>query len=344
MHYNDNSNTNFEFGADTSTFEMPPQETPPQFYGVHLRDLSFDIGPRPLIYGHSLVRGMLSVLGGMGGVGKSAYMMSVLLSIALGKPVLSLGADEPEHRIYEPRGAVMYYSLEDPMDDLIRRIKAMLRHFGINPRHIQDNVILQSGRDLPLVVARMDAHGRMVRADIDPIVDYVLKNNLVCLGVDPFANSFEGDGAESSADAMKIICDQWRLVAHRANIPVWLAHHFRKGGIAGDADSFRGSTALQNAARVMETLTTMTREDAGALGVSEAERRQYMRLENAKVNLSAAPADGQWFRLIGVPLNNPTPKYPRGDVVGIPTRWLPTPVVISWSQVDLVLTTIEGRL
>ena len=68
---------------------------------------------------------------------------------------------------------------------------------------------------------------------------------------------------------MKIICDQWRQIAHKANLAGWLLHHFRKGGVAGDADAFRGSTAIQNSARVMETMTTMTKDEASELGMDE---------------------------------------------------------------------------
>ena len=49
-------------------------------------------------------------------------------------------------------------------------------------------MILQSGRDLPLTVARQDDRGRLMRCDINPIVDYLLENNIDVLAVDPYAN------------------------------------------------------------------------------------------------------------------------------------------------------------
>ena len=330
-------------GPDPDPEAEPEPVRRPTFTMVRLRDLSLSVPPREFIYGHSLVRGMLSILGGTGGVGKTSYILTVLISIALGRPLLATEFDEPQHRLYEPKGIVAYYSLEDPMDDLVRRVNAIILAYRLNPRQIWDKVLLQSGRDQTLVVAATDQRGRLIRTNVDPIVDFLIDNKVTVFAVDPFANSFDGaDGTESSSDAMKIICDQYRQIVHRANCAGWMAHHFRKGGLAGDADAFRGSTMLQNAARCMETLSTMTKEDAETLGVNDYERRSYMRLENAKVNLTAAPAEGQWFKLEGVPLGNRTEKYPQGDVVGVPFRWLPQPVELSWSQIETTLNAIDA--
>ena len=298
------------------------------------------IAPRQWVYGTSLLRGMLTVFGGQGGVGKTSYVLKVFMSVALGRSLLTRGSDEAEHVIYEPQGQVWYYSLEDPMDELVRRVNAEMIHHDINPRQIWDRLFLQSGRNAPLVVARI-VDGEIKRMDITSIVRFLINNDIVAMGVDPFANSFEGADAENGSDFMKIVLDQWRIIAHEANCAVWLIHHFRKGGLAGDADSFRGSSTIQNAARVMETLTTMTKEQAEDLGVPFEERRSYVRLENAKVNLSPAPAEGQWFKFVGVPLGNTTAKYPKGDVVGVLTRWSFQEKVLTWQEADTILNRIE---
>lgn len=312
------------------------------FSGVKLRNLSLDVFPRQWIYGRSLIRGMLSVLGGTGGVGKTSFVMQVAISIAADRSFLAAYDGDPAHRIYEPHGTVMYYSLEDPMDDLIRQVSAILKYRDMPARLIWDRLILQSGRDLPLIVATQDDKGRLVRCDIDAIVAYLVENKVDVLVVDPFANSFDGgEGTESSADTMKIICDQWRLVAHRANCAIWLLHHFRKGGMAGEADAFRGSTTLQNAARIMETLTTMTPNEAEELRVDKADRRHHMRLENAKMNLGPA-SEGAWLKFVPVPLGNATEKYPQGDIIGVVTRWTATPCVITWTAVKGALEQIQS--
>jgi AAA domain len=311
-----------------------------QCIAVSLRDLNMNIDPREWIYGTSLVRGMLSILGGVGGVGKTSYVIKVMLSIALGRPLLALDRDEPGHTIYEPQGSVWYYSLEDPMDELIRRVKAEILDCGINTHTVADKVFLQSGRNAPLIVAKA-VNGEVVRMDVKPIVRHLIKNNIVVAAIDPFANSFEGADAENTSDFMKVVLDQWRIIAHEAHCAIWLVHHFRKGGLAGDADAFRGSSVIQNAARVMETLTTMTIDQAKELSIPETERRNYVRLENAKVNLSPAPAEGQWFKFVGVPLGNRTEKYPKGDIIGVLKRWKPVEKVMTWQHAETILDAIE---
>ena len=59
------------------------------------------------------------------------------------------------------------------------------------------------------------------------------------------------------------------------------------------------------------------------------------------MNLSPAPADGQWFKFVGVPLGNRTPKYPKGDVIGVLTRWKPVDKVMTWQQAETILNAFE---
>ena len=74
-----------------------------QCFPVFLKDIDMQVGPIEWIYGTSLIRGMLSILGGIGGVGKTSYVIKVGLSIALGRSLFATEPDEPEHIIYEPQ-------------------------------------------------------------------------------------------------------------------------------------------------------------------------------------------------------------------------------------------------
>ena len=328
------------WAKDSSGAETEIENPLEQCFPVFLKDIDMQVGPIEWIYGTSLIRGMLSILGGIGGVGKTSYVIKVGLSIALGRSLFATEPDEPEHIIYEPKGKVWIYSLEDPQDMLVRKVIAELIQHNINPRGVWERIALRSGRDAPLVVAYV-AGGKIIRQDIEPIVRFLVENDITVASIDPFANSFEGADAENSNDFMKVVLDQWRIIAHKANCAIWLIHHFKKGGIAGDADAFRGASVIQNNARVMETLTTMTVDQAKELGGPDCERRNYVRLENAKVNLSPAPADGQWFKFVGVPLGNRTPKYPKGDVIGVLTRWKPVDKVMTWQQAETILNAFE---
>ena len=59
---------------------------------IPLKDLDMKIGPREWIYGTSLVRAMVTVFGGIGGVGKSSYVMKVLTVHSNGKTIAGIRA------------------------------------------------------------------------------------------------------------------------------------------------------------------------------------------------------------------------------------------------------------
>jgi hypothetical protein len=57
----------------------------------------------------------------------------------------------------------------------------------------------------------------------------------------------------------------------------------------------------------------MSTAEAKAFGIKEEDRRQFIRVDNGKVNLARSGGVAQWFELIGVPLDNGTELYPNGD-------------------------------
>jgi hypothetical protein len=71
------------------------------------------------------------------------------------------------------------------------------------------------------------------------------------------------------------------------------------------------------------TLTPMTESDAAAFNIPPDERGAYVRLDPAKVNISARSSKATWFKLIGVPLGNGTARYPNGDTVQVVEPWSP---------------------
>ena len=187
---------NYDLGEGLSGTETESENPLEQCFPVFLKDIDMQVGPIEWIYGTSLIRGMLSILGGIGGVGKTSYVIKVGLSIALGRSLFATEPDEPEHIIYEPQGKVWIYSLEDPQDMLVRKVLAELIQHNINPRGVWERIALRSGRDAPLVVACV-ANGQIIRQDIEPIVRFLVGNDITVASIDPFANSFEGADADN---------------------------------------------------------------------------------------------------------------------------------------------------
>ena len=104
---------NYDLGEGLSTEAETESDNPlEQCFPVFLKDIDMQVGPIEWIYGTSLIRGMLSILGGIGGVGKTSYVIKVGLSIALGRSLFATEPDEPEHIIYEPRARSGFTALK----------------------------------------------------------------------------------------------------------------------------------------------------------------------------------------------------------------------------------------
>jgi hypothetical protein len=120
--------------------------------------------PREWVYGHYLIARFLSVLGAPGGTGKTAYAMVVGLSIATNRPLLG----ETVHKA----GPVWIYNLEDPRDEVLRRVQAACIEHSINPADLEGRLFLDSGRDRPLVVAERTREGTIIALPVvEPLIE-----------------------------------------------------------------------------------------------------------------------------------------------------------------------------
>lgn len=77
----------------------------------------------------------------------------------------------------------------------------------------------------------------------------------------------------------------------------------------------------------------MTSKEAAHFGVPQEQRRAFLRIEDAKVNLSPA-GSARWVRTVSVPLGNGADYWPRGDFVGVAEAWTP-PKAQSGTGADL---------
>lgn len=297
-------------------------------------DAMLAVPPREWVYSHFLIRRFISVLGAPGGTGKTAYAFAVALSIVTGADFLC----EPVH---EP-GNVWIYNLEDPKDELLRRMHATLRRYGVTRKDVEDRMFLDSGRDRPLVIAKATSDGGMV---VSPIVKQVIaeikRRNIRVMIVDPFVRSHRLQ--ENINEQIDFAAALWGEVADQADCAILLLHHFRKGGLSGDASAFRGASALIDAARAALSLSPMSEDEARRLGVPEDDRWQFVRVDNAKLNLAPPPAAATWLKLVGEDLGNATRSRPSDRVQAV-ERWEPPSAWdgLPWSMVHRVLDKIEA--
>jgi hypothetical protein len=127
---------------------------------------------------------------------------------------------------------------------------------------------------------------------------------------------------ENDSGDMDFVCDLLARLAVEFNIAVDSPHHVHKGTITpGDADSGRGSSGIRDAGRLVYTLTPMSEHEAKTFGVPVEDRRLYVRLDSAKVNITPPSGKATWFRLLGIPIGNATPEYPHGDTIQVVEPW-----------------------
>lgn len=284
-----------------------------------------DIPPRERVYGHFLYRKFISALGAPGGAGKTAYATAIAFAVATCRNLLG-------EKVHES-GAVWLYNLEDPRVELIRRVKAAGLAHHVAYHEISGRLFLDSGRDRPLIIARKMRDGALLAwPQVPALIAEIKRRGVRLLVVDPFVRSHAVE--ENHNDEIDFVAALWASVADKADCAVLLVHHFNKGGVAGQAASFRGATALIDASRAAVTLTTMAGEEAERLGVAEKDRWQYVRVDNAKLNLAPPPDSAVWLHLEGVNLDNAT-KTHEADSVQSVTRWEPPSVWAETTAGDL---------
>lgn len=266
-----------------------------------------DLEPRPFILGTHLIKRKISFLIAPPGAGKSTFSLMAGVSIVTGKNILGL----PVHE----KGRVAIINNEDDMDEMLKRLAGTLNHHGIEQSELEGNLFLHSGEKLQFLIAKYNLKAQtIIDHHQEDLIDDLIKNNISTLIVDPFLETHEGN--ENDNRDMNYVCTLYREIAQRANCAVLIVHHTRKedgkssGGHAGNPDSGRGASSIIGAARVVFTLYGMDESAAKHYGVPVNQKHNYVRMDDAKANLSLLSGDPKWFKRESVLLDN-------GDYVGV---------------------------
>jgi hypothetical protein len=271
--------------------------------------------PRGWLLGNIFCRQFVSSLLGDGGVGKTAVRYAQLLSLAIGRSLTG------EHVFQRCR--VLIVSLEDGVDELRRRIKAVLLHHGIALSELKGWLFLAAPGAAAGKLMALDQHGRPVIGGLaTKLANTITARKIDIVSLDPFIKTHSVEENSNSAidDVVQILSGL--SITH--DMAVDTPHHMSKGPPdPGNANRGRGASSAKDGGRLVYTLTSMTTDEAQAFGLSEAERRRLIRMDSGKVNI-APPADkATWFRLVGVRIGNSTELYPNGDEVQTVEPWTP---------------------
>jgi RecA-family ATPase len=272
---------------------------------------------------------------GSGAVGKSSLRILQLIALALGR------GDLVGEHVYE-RVRVLLTCLEDDEEEVRRRTRAACLYHGLDQAHLDDWFFYWCPWPQPhfldvkfadLVPGELGAHLQRIITTLD----------IGLVTIDPFVRSHGVE--ENSNPQISAVANALLGVGYACGCAVDYVHHHRKGVVvAGDSEAARGARALVDASRLVKTATTMTSEDAGALGVDEADRRLLFRVDDAKLNFAPPATETTWFRLVGEHIGNATEHYPHGDTVQTVELWRPANIwrTITPGLANLILDDLDA--
>lgn len=262
------------------------------------------IPPRPWLYGRHYMRGMVGATAGIGGAGKSTIMIVEAVSQAIGRDLLAGGVALPVGPM-----RVWLHNGEDPMEEITRRVMAVLQHYQVTDAELGGRLFVTSGRDMPILVAKALSDGGKVfepTGDGEALVAELKSRHIDIFIADPFVTLHRvSENDNMMVDAVMTIL---RNVAHQAQCALEVAHHLRKlNGEEATVDAIRGAGSIVGACRSVRLVAGMTREEAERYGIPEEDRRAYLWLQNGKANMLPPTHARHWLRMEGVDLGNAAP-------------------------------------
>ena len=318
------------------TADATPAEQPETHLEVFDAGDDLDLPPpRGWLLGNQFCRGFLSSLVAPGAVGKTALRLAQLLSLATERSLTG------QHLFVRCR--VLLLSFEDGRDELRRRVAAACIHHNINRADLKGWLYYATPKGIKLAELTnggLRQRGRLEQELRDKIVE--LKPDIVCL--DPFVKTHSLE--ENDNSAMDFVCELLAALADEFNIAVDAPHHARKGlTTPGDADTGRGGSSIRDAGRLVYTLTPMSEDEAKQFNIEQADRRSFIRLDSAKVNIAKPARSATWLKLVSVSIGNATEQYPSGDEVQTVEPWTPPDTwAVSSVTLNAALTDIDAGM
>ncbi|HEY7415449.1 MAG TPA: AAA family ATPase, partial [Ktedonobacteraceae bacterium] len=292
--------------------------------------------PRGWLLGNIFARKFLSSLFGDGGVGKTALRYAELLSLAIGR---SLTGDHVFQRC-----RVLIISLEDDIEELHRRLEALMLHYKIELDEVRDWLFVCAPGARKGKLMTVDNRGRVKEGKLAGMIEAeIVEHNVDIVCIDPFVKTH---AVEENANMMidevaQVLVD----LMYKHDIAIDAPHHISKGtGEPGNANRGRGASSMKDAARLVFTLTPMSEKEGTTYKIPEELRRRLVRMDSGKVNITPPMHLAKWYELIGVKLGNSTELYPNGDEVQAIRQWTPPNTYIDDSTTERILADIQAGL
>ena len=247
-----------------------------------------EIKPLPWLAYKMLLRGQASVLAGPGGAGKSALSLTLAAYGAAGLTFAKYACPTPFRTVF--------YDLEDTRDTMAGRVIAACSQSNLDYDLVQRNMLLWPGEELGLKI--MDRNHLPKADQLNELVALVKAQGYDALVLGPLSSLHAED--ENDNVGMGEVMRLLNQIARAAGVAVLTVAHTAKGQHeAGNTAAVRGAGNITQAVRMASTVYAATQEDADNFGLGAEWRRKYLRVDDAKANLS--PLDGAPVWLERVP-------------------------------------------
>ncbi len=265
------------------------------------------IPPRPWMLDRILMLNEITMILAPGSAGKSSLSLALAAHMAVGK-------DFAGHTCRTKCKSIIYNG-EDDVTEQSRRLLAVCQSYMLDYEDVKNNIMLLSSDTLDLKIVGV--------AGRTPVPNEAMVQQLVALagqpdvGViiyDPMVDVHdvdEGDNPQMNS-VMKVL----RRIGREANVATMVLHHTTKAGNTrqedrvGNMDIARGAGGIVYKSRIALTLLNASAKDAEDYGMQDGERGDWVRLDDAKMNLTKTSEHATWFKKEGVRIIS-------GDVVGV---------------------------
>lgn len=218
-------------------------------------------------------RGTVEILGAPPGIGKSTVTTTLAAGCALG---IIDGVQDQAARL-----CVLIVALEDPIDEVKRRVIASTKHFGIQASELNGHLYVIAGQSLNL--AAQSDNGIEASDQAEELINLIREKGIDLVYIDTLA---EAHGLEENANsAMVKLTGIVRQIAVKGDCVVRLVHHTAKNVEAqGHMHGLRGASALAGSARAIHMILPVGVEEGSRLDIDPRHVSQCIKLVTVKSN------------------------------------------------------------
>jgi AAA domain len=271
------------------------------------------IPPRQFLYGRHYIRRAIGATIAAGGRGKTTLSVFEAVTMAAGRDLVT---GKPL-----PSGPLRAWLLngEEDQDELDRRVAAVCQRYRVTQADLGGRLFAQSVRDSPMRIAAM-GKGNVPAIDdavIGRMIQFIERNGIDVFMVDPLV-SFHAVAENDNTHMDLVIKQGFGAAAGKTNAAGEIFHHPGKpkpGQAETAVEDGRGASAILWAVRSARVLNFMTPDEAARLGMSDDERKLYIRIANGKANMGPL-GKAKWMKL-------EVENLPNGDQVACASPWDP---------------------